>query len=188
MPGIRKTITSSWIAITTSALIAATSIVPAQAQLSAPRLAAGNAAAAPSDTAGRPGLPVQLVGEAPKQWNFNNRRHGSRSHYRKRHRGARHYRPHRRHRHNDGAAIAGGIIGLTTGLILGGALNRPYYDDRYYGRSRTYYRPAPPPRVYRGRYVAWSPEWYAYCARKYRSFNPQTGYYLAYSGQYRFCR
>ncbi|MBL6431218.1 MAG: BA14K family protein [Alphaproteobacteria bacterium] len=51
---------------------------------------------------------------------------------------------------------------------------------------RRYYGPAPR-RVYRGA-PAWSPEWYAYCARKYRSFNPRTGYYLAYSGRYRFCR
>ncbi|QPC45211.1 BA14K family protein [Kaustia mangrovi] len=34
----------------------------------------------------------------------------------------------------------------------------------------------------------WTPEWYRYCADKYRSFNPETGKYLAYSGQYRFCQ
>jgi hypothetical protein len=26
------------------------------------------------------------------------------------------------------------------------------------------------------------------CSRKYRSFNPRTGRYLAYSGRYRRCR
>jgi len=34
----------------------------------------------------------------------------------------------------------------------------------------------------------WTPEWYAYCEDKYRSFDSNTGYYLAYSGNYRFCR
>ncbi|AXS41350.1 BA14K family protein [Breoghania sp. L-A4] len=190
MPGVRKKITSSWAAIATSALIAATSIVPAQAQLSAPQIAAaaGNAASAPF--AAQNNLVIQVS---------DDRRYGPRAYspnWRVRDRNYRHRRNYRRHRNNDGAAIVGGIVGLTTGLILGGALNRPYYNDRdygryydpYYGRSRTYYRPAPPPPVYRGRHAAWSPEWYAYCARKYRSFNPRTGYYLAYSGQYRFCR
>jgi hypothetical protein len=35
--------------------------------------------------------------------------------------------------------------------------------------------------------VQGSPEWNAYCAAKYRSFNPVTGMYLAYSGTYRMC-
>lgn len=35
--------------------------------------------------------------------------------------------------------------------------------------------------------AAQTPEWYEYCAAKYRSFNPETGMYLAYSGQYRMC-
>lgn len=32
-----------------------------------------------------------------------------------------------------------------------------------------------------------TPEWNAYCAAKYGSFNPDTGMYLAYSGTYRMC-
>jgi hypothetical protein len=35
--------------------------------------------------------------------------------------------------------------------------------------------------------VQGSPEWNAYCAAKYRSFDPATGMYLAYSGTYRMC-
>ncbi len=31
-------------------------------------------------------------------------------------------------------------------------------------------------------------EWHAYCAAKYRSFDPTTGLYLAYSGVHRMCR
>lgn len=35
---------------------------------------------------------------------------------------------------------------------------------------------------------AWSQDWYNYCASKYRSFNAQTGYFTAYSGEQKFCR
>lgn len=93
---------------------------------------------------------------------------------------------HHRH-HRAGAAVAAGIIGLTAGAIIAGAASQPrYVAPRYYRAQpvppRVYYRQAPT------RYQAWTPQWYAYCARKYRSFNPNTGYFLAYSGQYRFCR
>ena len=34
----------------------------------------------------------------------------------------------------------------------------------------------------------WTPGWYAYCEDRYRSFNPGTGYFLGYDGDYHFCR
>lgn len=77
-----------------------------------------------------------------------------------------------------GVGIAGG---LAAGAILGSALSQP----RYVAPPPVYY-PAPAPVVYRP--APWSPAWYNYCSRKYRSFNPNTGYFLAYSGQYKFCR
>ncbi|MDJ0931135.1 hypothetical protein [Breoghania sp.] len=62
-----------------------------------------------------------------------------------------HRRP--RHRNNDaGAAILGGILGLGAGLAIGSATSPRYYDG--------------------GRYPAWNPQWYRYCERHYRSFNP----------------
>ncbi|MBN9668939.1 BA14K family protein [Roseibium aggregatum] len=80
-----------------------------------------------------------------------------------------------------GAGIAGG---LAAGAIIGSALAKPRY-----------YAPPPPPAYYpvpapvvTYRPAPWTPAWYNYCSRKYRSFNPNTGYFLAYSGQYRFCR
>ncbi|WP_417669573.1 BA14K family protein [Roseibium sp.] len=109
----------------------------------------------------------------------------------------------------DGAAVAG-AVGLAAGAILGATLSSP----RYYG-GPVYYDPppyryapppypappvvyAPPPYPYRSRAVVvprsvqagapFSPEWIAYCARKYKSFNPRTGTYLAYSGKVRMCR
>jgi hypothetical protein len=81
-----------------------------------------------------------------------------------------------------GVGIAGG---LAAGAILGSALSQPrYYGPRHYAPPPAYY-PAP---VVTYRPAPWSPAWYNYCSRKYRSFNPNTGYFLAYSGQYRFCR
>ena len=61
------------------------------------------------------------------------------------------------------------------------------------------YAPPPPPapgRVARSRTVAsidsspepWSSAWYSYCSSKYRSFDPETGYYKTYSGEQKFCR
>jgi hypothetical protein len=73
-----------------------------------------------------------------------------------------------------GAGVAGAILGLGAGAIIGQSLSGPQ-------------RAAPPPR-YRGRPEPWTRAWYNYCSAKYRSFNPRTGYYTAYSGRKRFCR
>ncbi|PLW78680.1 BA14K family protein [Cohaesibacter celericrescens] len=48
-----------------------------------------------------------------------------------------------------------------------------------------------PVRAWQRRAVAhraWTPEWFAYCARKYKSFNAHTGKYRTYSGRSRMCR
>ena len=91
------------------------------------------------------------------------------------------YRHYGYHHHNNGAGIAAaGIFGLAAGALLGSALSQP----RYYGYSQ----PAPA-------YVApsyggaepWTPEWYSYCSQRYRSFDPETGYFLGYDGNYHFC-
>ncbi|MTI43176.1 BA14K-like protein [Roseibium hamelinense] len=87
-----------------------------------------------------------------------------------------------------------------------------YYAPRYYPRRVYRAYPFPPPltiypprsRVYvaPGPYVAprgavpptktgippFTPAWYAYCSRKFKSFDPRTGTYLAYSGNVRYCR
>lgn len=83
-----------------------------------------------------------------------------------------------------GVGIAGG---LAAGVILGSALSQPRYHvrKRHHAHPRRGYYPAP---VVSYRPAPWSPAWYNYCSRKYRSFNPQNGYFLAYSGQYKFCR
>ena len=93
-----------------------------------------------------------------------------------------------RHRHHHGDAVAAGILGFAAGALLSGAFAGP----RYY-RSYDYYEPAPVYRSYRtapvyySRPDPWTPEWYAYCSDRYRSFDGQTGYYLGYDGNYHFC-
>ena len=99
---------------------------------------------------------------------------------------------------------AAGIIGFAAGAILGGALSGPrygrgYYGDRYYDDGYyydqpdvvyveprpVYVRPAP---VYRYAVEPWTPEWYSYCESRYRSFNPDTGYYKGYDGRFHLCQ
>ncbi|MXN63489.1 hypothetical protein GR183_01105 [Stappia sp. GBMRC 2046] len=106
----------------------------------------------------------------------DDRRHSRRDD--RRHHGHDHYhQPPRKKRGKDnaGAAVAAGIIGLAAGAILGSTLSKP--------QQREYIDPPIPA----GGYEPWSPAWFRYCRAKYRSFDPDTGYYLAYSGQYRFC-
>jgi hypothetical protein len=95
-----------------------------------------------------------------------------------------------RHRHRHGGdAVAAGIIGFGAGAILGGALAQPrygYYPGPVYVEpAPVYVRPAP---VYTYAPAPWTPEWYDYCEDRYRSFNPRTGYFLGYDGQYHLCR
>jgi hypothetical protein len=83
-----------------------------------------------------------------------------------------------------GAAIGGGV-----GAVGGAANQSQRWQSLYHhayndcmaqnarGPVQTYGSPEP-----------WTDEWYAYCHSKYRSFNPQTGMFLAYSGEYKLCR
>jgi len=104
---------------------------------------------------------------------------------------------HRHYRHHHGNAAAAGVLGFAAGAVLGGALAQPrYYSPRYYEPAPVYVEPAPvyvQPAPYYARravvgYEAWSPGWYDYCGDRYRSFDPSTGYFLGYDGQYHFCR
>ncbi len=78
-----------------------------------------------------------------------------------------------------GAFAAGAVIGLATGAIVASQAQR-----RYAPPPPAYY-PAP---VYYAHPEPWSPAWYRYCSSKYRSFNPNTGYFTTYSGYQKFCR
>jgi hypothetical protein len=67
----------------------------------------------------------------------------------------------------NGNNWVGPAIGLGAGVIIGSMLAAPRY--------------APPARAYYG-------DRNAYCAQKYRSYNPYTGTYTGYDGRQHYCR
>lgn len=116
-----------------------------------------------------------------------------------------------------GPLVAAGVIGLAAGTIVGSTLSAPrpvdpvYVQRPYpvYAAPPPVYAPAPvyesapvyepvevyrPAPAYRREVVVqygpepWTREWYSYCTTKYRSFDPQTGYYVTYSGTTQLCR
>jgi hypothetical protein len=79
--------------------------------------------------------------------------------------------------HGFGWGVGAGLLG---GAILGGALAAPYYYGYNYYPPTVYgpgYYPAP---VYGGDGVA-------YCARRYRSYDPASGTFLGYDGVRHSC-
>ena len=73
---------------------------------------------------------------------------------------------------NGGAAAAAGIAGLATGAILGGVLSQP--------------RTVIEEPVYGG-YPAYGGDAVAYCAQRFRSYDPASGTYLGYDGRRHPC-
>lgn len=114
----------------------------------------------------------------------------------------RYYRHYDRH-YDRGDAAALGLFGLAAGVVAGAAIagaSQPrYYEPGYvepdyvqpgypvqYGPPADLaYPPAPVARTYG--VTPWSPEWYRYCADRYRSFNPRNGTYIGYDNQAHFC-
>ena len=96
--------------------------------------------------------------------------------------------------HGD-AAVAG-VAGFALGTLLGTAASRPrYYPGTVYVAPPPVYvaPPPPPPVIYQPAPVVyvpapWTPEWYSYCARKYRSFDAASGTYIGYDGRPYSCR
>ena len=90
---------------------------------------------------------------------------------------------------NANDAIIAGAAGFAVGTLFGNATARP----RYVPPHAVYVAP-PPPAVYVAPapvyYVPapWTPEWYSYCARKYRSFDPRSGTYLGFDGYRHLCQ
>jgi hypothetical protein len=86
-----------------------------------------------------------------------------------------------------GDALVGGAVGFAVGTIFGNATARPRY---YYQPAPVYV--APPPMVVYPAPVfyepePWSPDWYAYCAQKFGSFDARSGTYLGYDGYRHMC-
>ena len=115
------------------------------------------------------GAPIEQVdrrGGNYKKWKKHSRSRGHDRHYSKRHRHNSHrYYSSRRHhhRHHDGFPFAAGIVGFA----LGSALANSYSAPRYYGGGDSQD---------------------AYCARKYRSYDPYSNTFMGYDGRRHYCR
>ena len=79
-----------------------------------------------------------------------------------------HHRPHYR-RDRGGDALAAGAVGLAAGALIGSAI-----------ASQAQAAPPPPPGTV-------DPIVAAYCARKYRSYDPVTGTFMANNGMRYVC-
>lgn len=82
------------------------------------------------------------------------------------------YRPAPRryyYRRDNGAAVAAGVAGLAAGALIAGAI-----------ANQAQAAPPPPPGTV-------DPTIAAYCARKYRSYDPVTGTFLARNGMRYVC-
>jgi hypothetical protein len=81
-----------------------------------------------------------------------------------------------------GNGVGAGLVGFGIGAVVGSAL----------APREVYVVPAPPPPAYYGPVAygvpPWTPDWYMYCAHRYRNFNPHTGYFVGPDGQPYFCR
>jgi hypothetical protein len=77
-------------------------------------------------------------------------------------------------------ALIGAGVGSAAGAVNSSARWRDNYDYAFHrcmSSGNSAHRPQPG-----------SEEWYEYCEAKYRSFDPDTGMYLATSGNWRPCR
>ncbi len=75
--------------------------------------------------------------------------------------------------------LVAGAIGFGFGTIVGSALTQAHQPRTVVVHQQ--------PVVVHGGLQPWTGPWYASCSQRYRSFNPNTGYWLHVSGQYRFC-
>jgi len=73
------------------------------------------------------------------------------------------------YRHDRGAAVGAGIAGLAAGALIGGAI-----------ASQAQAAPPPPPATV-------DPQLAAYCARRFRSYDPVTGTYVSMTGERIVC-
>jgi hypothetical protein len=70
--------------------------------------------------------------------------------------------------YRGGGGFGGAVLGGVIGGVIGSAMTRPRYQPQY--------QPEP---VYQ--------DPMDYCIQRFRSFNPETGFYLGFDGIYRRC-
>src|SRR5690606_18632449 len=86
------------------------------------------------------------------------------------------------HEHSSGDAFVAGMMGLALGAIIAGAAAAP---EPVYDLPADYY-PAPPAPL-DGTLEPWTPAWYDWCARRFRSFDAKSGTYMGFDGKRHFC-
>lgn len=98
-----------------------------------------------------------------------------------------------------GGAIIGGIVGGNRGVgtgaavgagvgALGGAASNSQAWNNAYNTAYNQCIRGSAPAAQRGpQYQPWTPEWYAACGARYRSFNPNDGTWLNNDGNRYFC-
>ncbi len=114
------------------------------------------AAAAPASADPRPIRPLPDIHKPYPSESYAQYYYRRGYHY---HSGPRYY-----YRRDNGAAVAAGVAGLAAGALIAGAI-----------ANQAQAAPPPPPGTV-------SPSVAAYCARKYRSYDPVTGTFLATNG------
>lgn len=103
---------------------------------------------------------------------YRERYYYGRPHYARPHYARPHYDPAPRHyyrRRDSGSAVAAGVAGLAAGALIGSVI-----------ASQAQAAPPRPP-------ASVDPQLAAYCARRFRSFDPVTGTYVAYTGERIVC-
>ncbi|MCG7394155.1 BA14K family protein [Microvirga sp. ACRRW] len=118
----------------------------------------GFGVSAQAEPAGKPSLP-NIERAYPNEGYTQYYRRGYRPYY-----GHRHYR-----RYDGGSALAAGAVGLAAGALIGSAI-----------ASQAQAAPPPPPGTV-------DPQLAAYCARKYRSYDPASGTFLSTNGMRYVC-
>jgi len=87
--------------------------------------------------------------------------------------------------------VGGTAVGTAGGQVLGGVIQRWIFGPPAPPPAPVVVAPAPvvvqPAPIYVVPPVR-SPSWYAYCASKYKSFDPATGTYLGYDGIRHACQ
>lgn len=99
-----------------------------------------------------------------------------------------------------GGPAAAGAAGLATGAIIGGAIASGAYGPGYYGYgygpgyapgydygSAYGYEPGPGVAATETTVVPGGGDASAYCAQRFRSYDPATGTYMGYDGVRRSC-
>jgi len=103
------------------------------------------------------------------------------------------------HSSHHGDAFISGLGGFALGTFFGNivagpryygpAYNQGYYQQGYYPAYQApayYQQPIYAAPVY-VRPQPWTPAWFSSCSSRYRTFNPQTGYFIASIGHPKFC-